>query len=78
MRLRACEVPAKIPRINVQKTQKTTSPLEETIANIVPLHFRTHEQAMDATDYAFFQLLCDEVLLLDFLAQAPANNTTIL
>jgi hypothetical protein len=76
-RLRACKVPAGIPRINVQKTQRTTSPLEEAIANIVPLHFRTHEQAMDVTDYAYVQLLCDEVLLMDFLALATANSTLI-
>jgi hypothetical protein len=62
----------------VQKTQRIASPLEETIANIVLLHFCTHEQAMDAADNAYFQLLYDEVLLLDFLALAPANSTPML
>jgi hypothetical protein len=59
----------------VQKTQRTAASLEEIIANIVPLHFRTLEQAMDAADYAYFQLPCDEIILLEFLALAPANGT---
>jgi hypothetical protein len=73
--LKACEIPAGVPSINVRETQKTVSLLEEGITNIVPLHFCTHEQAMDAADYAFAQLLCDEALLMEYLSPAPANST---
>lgn len=73
--LMACEVPAGIPLIDVRETQRTVSSPKEAFTNIAPLHFRTHEQVMDAADYAYAQLLCDEALLMEFLSPAPANST---
>jgi hypothetical protein len=73
--LRACDTPAGILPIDVQESQRTVSALKEATTDIVPLQFRTHEQAMDAADYAFAQLLCDETLLMELLSPAPAHST---
>jgi hypothetical protein len=73
--LKACEIPAGFPPTDIWEAQKTVSSLKESITDIVPLRFHTHEQAMDAADYAFAQLLCDESVLMEYLSPAPVNDT---
>ncbi|KAH6988840.1 hypothetical protein BKA56DRAFT_611126 [Ilyonectria sp. MPI-CAGE-AT-0026] len=77
-RLGRCEPLAGIPLVHEQcmPSNKVTSSRDELIASITPLHFKNHEQAMEAADYAFAQMLCDVSYLVQYLSPSPTTEST--
>lgn len=75
-KLRKCEPPPELSDMFAGGVplDRPLSP-EEYVDNIVPLHFGSHEQAMNAADYSYAQLFCNQSQIEDYLSPLPPKTS---